>query len=86
MKFDCECLYCGAKWQDQESYSWSQKTHLCNKCGEKKNILVKKIQNERSDVYGYRFSPDFPPKQPVVEVKEEPKIDRMDDNYGWILD
>lgn len=54
-----ECLYCGDIW-DTTMYSKQDIKDLRCRCGESKNFAIEKI--ETTDIFGYRFSPDFPKK------------------------
>lgn len=62
-KFLCLCGYCGIKWVDEEQHSWRSTPRKCWKCGETKRIAAQQLPKEGLDVFGYRFSPPFPPKE-----------------------
>lgn len=51
-----ECLYCGETWFMQFEPDYIG----CNVCKERK--MIKKSLIQTLDIYGYRYSPDFPIK------------------------
>lgn len=55
------CGYCDNRWTE-DKHSWQTNDPKCAKCGEKKMLKVKELTPETRDVFGYRFSPPFPPK------------------------
>lgn len=58
-KYFFTCLYCGNQWIDESYYQPTRfDQHSCKICKEK--YLIKVQQAATSDIFGYRFSPDFP--------------------------
>lgn len=61
-KLSCLCLYCGYRWILEYNYGWYSGADSCAICKERKNIKKTEFTEEKTDVYGYRFSPLFPKK------------------------
>lgn len=69
-----ECLYCGncIVHKPFGTYGW-RKPKLgdtkCSVCGESQMLKIKEYGEEGCDVFGYRFSPPFPPKEDKIELQ-----------------
>lgn len=67
-KIKCVCRYCGDTWEREMSlYAWKSGEFMltCFRCKDT-NIGVKEVTEKSSDIFGYRFSPAFEKKEPVV--------------------
>lgn len=63
MKVRFHCHYCGHRWEENVWNESLIKNTRCATCKETKLIKAQRADSETYDVFGYRFSPDFPEKR-----------------------
>jgi len=57
MKFNCECMYCGHKWENEIFVADYVNTQVCPKCGDS-NLKIKDAKADKVDYY--EGCPPFP--------------------------
>ena len=57
-QIECECKYCGNKWECSSYYYLEGSKISCPKCGDKK-VKTKKKDESKSDIFGYNRTKPF---------------------------
>lgn len=87
MRLKCECFYCGKTWEETIYMDPKNVSLRCSDCGDQR-IKVRAVDSEKSDPFGYRFSPPFPEPLPTLEevpraaFSEDYWLDRQKKNLG----
>lgn len=71
MRFNCECMYCGNRWQDTFTHDPGYYQISCKVCKDTK-IKVRKVGDVSTDPFGYHFSPEFVQQKASPESKALP--------------